>query len=795
MGHFQSQSRYVIHTSSLHRTARAFLAGWLLLAVPSLFGQAPLPKSMTEAERLVWEDYLDNYPASRGVMPPEQIPYTPAEWHEAQAVIMTWADYSSNLREIVRHAVKEVTVYIICSHPRAVDDYLAAGGVDLENVITIKAPFNSVWIRDYGPQSIYLPESNQLAFVDWVYNRPRPADDALPAVMAERLNLPLFQMTQSPYRLIAAGGNFMTDGRRKGFSSALIVEENDTLSEAQIAAMKYRYMGIDPYVKVPVLPYDLIDHIDMQMKLVDEETLLVGQFPEGVSDGPQIEANLAYILNHYQTPYGRPYRVFRIPMPPDENGAYPPGASYLTYTNSLILNGSVLVPVYDLPQDEEALGVYRQAMPGYKVVGINMMNVILANGAIHCLTREIAAADPIFIHHAPIRDRVDYSAAGFAVTAGISSASGISRAALYWKTGDDEQFTEVLLASDQGLFRAAIPSQPAGTVVNYYLKAVNHNGKAIGRPLVAPAGFYSFEVCAALGPSWQFDLDIANGHPSTLTLVQRADAAAGLDDGDLPVSAAPAGETQVWLETAAGTRLAQDCRPPAVSTAWMLQVDARDAANDCVISWDPLMLPPAALYVYEVDAEGEGIPAGSGFPMDEESSLTVAAGTRRYFRLISGVDTFDLNLNSGWNLISVPLTPVDDDPAVVLRNRQRGPVWNWQRGHFAATVAMRPQHGYWVYYPGAAPVSIQLAGFPRLEPRVEFARGWNLIGPGGPPVAGRGPTPLVTVPDHAAIGQIWQWSAGALKPVLQPKAGSGYGVYLSQPAEIFLGLVEMAESE
>ena len=108
---------------------------------------------------------------------------------------------------------------------------------------------------------------------------------------------------------------------------------------------------------------------------------------------------------------------------------------------------------------------------------------------------------------------------------------------------------------------------------------------------------------------------------------------------------------------------------------------------------------------------------------------------------------------------------------------------------------MRPQHGYWVYYPGAAPVNIQLAGFPRVEPRIEFARGWNLIGPGGPPVADRGPTPLVTVPAQAAIGQLWQWSAGALKPVLQPKAGFGYGVYLSQSAEIFLGLTEMAESE
>jgi len=35
--------------------------------------------------------------------------------------------------------------------------------------------------------------------------------------------------------------------------------------------------------------------LDMHMKLLDEETLLVGQYPGRVADGPQIEANLQYV--------------------------------------------------------------------------------------------------------------------------------------------------------------------------------------------------------------------------------------------------------------------------------------------------------------------------------------------------------------------------------------------------------------------------------------------------------------------------------------------------------------------
>ena len=39
----------------------------------------------------------------------------------------------------------------------------------------------------------------------------------------------------------------------------------------------------------------------MHMKLLDEETLLIGEYPEGTSDGPQIEANIQYVLSNFNT--------------------------------------------------------------------------------------------------------------------------------------------------------------------------------------------------------------------------------------------------------------------------------------------------------------------------------------------------------------------------------------------------------------------------------------------------------------------------------------------------------------
>jgi agmatine/peptidylarginine deiminase len=474
---------------------KKILAFALLLAVCShLFSQEPLPKGMTEAEKLIWKEYLENYPTDRGTAPPAETPRTPGEWDESQAVVITWTSYTSVLREIVRYAKETVKVYIVCSNASTVQSYLTSGGVSLTNIEFVVASYNSVWVRDYGPQSIYLKGTNQLAIVDWVYNRPRPADDEIPTAIATAMGLPIYQMTVNPNKLVATGGNLMFDGFGKAFSSKLILDENSSLTNAQVDTIAKKYWGVKPYVKMNTLPYDGIHHIDMHMKLLDEETLMVGQYPQGVADGPQIEANLTYVLNNFQTPYGRPYKVVRIPMPPSASGYYPnSGSDYYTYTNSVILNNTVLVPQYGLAQDQTALDIYASAMPGYNIVGINSSITISASGSIHCITHEIAANDPIFIAHPSIREAT-YSSTGFPIWAHISSASGITSASLQWKNSGQSTFNEVPMTFERDTFWAAIPKQLFNAEVQYYIKAENGNGKILNKPLVAPNGYYTFTV-------------------------------------------------------------------------------------------------------------------------------------------------------------------------------------------------------------------------------------------------------------------------------------------------------------
>ena len=87
---------------------------------------------------------------------------------------------------------------------------------------------------------------------------------------------------------------------------------------------------------------------------------------------------------------GQPYRVFELPNPPRyRNWGF--FAVWRSYTNALTVNGRVLVPVFGIPTDSEALAVYHEAMPDFDIIPIDCSASANGGGAVHCLTKEVAA--------------------------------------------------------------------------------------------------------------------------------------------------------------------------------------------------------------------------------------------------------------------------------------------------------------------------------------------------------------------------------------------------------------------
>ncbi|WP_397362882.1 agmatine deiminase family protein [Olleya sp. R77988] len=472
-----------------------------------------LPKGLTETEQSLVSQF--QFKSSVATAAPSGPVRAAAEWEEVEYLVVRWtSSYQNILRQIVAVGVTECKVIIVTQNQSSVSSYLTSNGIDLTNVSFLNAASNSIWIRDYAGNTIYNNDVGQIGLVDWIYNRPRPADDVVPTQHANMLSLPIYVTDSGTNDLVNTGGNYMSDGLGNAFASELILEENEVgnpynvtaKTETEIDNIMYNYMGIDNYIKMPTLPYDGIHHIDMHMKLLDEETLLVSKYPNGVADGPQIEANIQYVLNNFQSPFGTPYKVEWIDSPPSTGGSYPDtGGYYRTFSNSLILNKSILVPTYRPSVDGPALAKYQELMPGYNVVGIDVdnsgENLIASSGAIHCITHTIGVAEPLWIVHQPVT--YANSGANIAIDAMIKHVSGIASAKVFWREGGTTTFNETAMSLVSGDdWTANLPLIASSTNIDYYISAQAVSGKVLTRPLVAPMGYWTTEVNTLSTQQW-----------------------------------------------------------------------------------------------------------------------------------------------------------------------------------------------------------------------------------------------------------------------------------------------------
>jgi hypothetical protein len=183
-------------------------------------------------------------------------------------------------------------------------------------------------------------------------------------------------------------------------------------------------------------------------------------------------------------------------MPP-EGGQYPDTwGDYRTYTNSVFVNNTILVPTYEEEWDTTALRIYREALPGYKVVGIDCNEIITASGAIHCITKAVSSNDPLRIAHQPLDDQV-YSTNDYEVNALVQHVEGISNATLYWTTDTAAGYNAVAMSltnQSENTWTGFIPYQQLDAKVFYYVFGEANNGKQQVRPMPAPQGYWSFKI-------------------------------------------------------------------------------------------------------------------------------------------------------------------------------------------------------------------------------------------------------------------------------------------------------------
>jgi agmatine/peptidylarginine deiminase len=259
-------------------------------------------------------------------------------------------------------------------------------GVDMNRVTFVNAPTDDFFIRDYGPW--YIFEDKEPAIVDNLYYPEwRPKDDSIPFVFSDFWNIPIYETS-----LYYEGGNMMEDGRGHGVSDnrVLLANNND---EENLRTIMRNYLGIDPIHLVS--PNNHYPHVDCWGKFLAPDIILIAKTPEN----DPVYSDFEEVANHFATTnccWGYPYRVYRVDIPEDGWNSVAP------YTNSLILNKTVYLPIRDDSIfDQNAIAVYQGAMPGYDIVPVSGCDSHpwQPGDALHCRTRGVMDFNMLFVDH------------------------------------------------------------------------------------------------------------------------------------------------------------------------------------------------------------------------------------------------------------------------------------------------------------------------------------------------------------------------------------------------------------
>ncbi|HLO91405.1 MAG TPA: agmatine deiminase family protein [Lentimicrobium sp.] len=387
------------------------------------------------------------------------------------------------IREMAKDAVVTTLVADVAAQNTVINLYTQAR-VNLNNCEFMIIPTNSYWTRDYGPWYVTYG-NNQIGIIDFPYNRPRPQDDDAPKLMAQNLGIPWFGMPVSH-----TGGNYMTDGYGYASSTTIVYTENTSMTPAEINQHMQNYLGIDDYSVLEDPNNTYIDHIDCWGKYLAPDKVLIRSVPASHPQYDEIEATAAYYANKISM-YGTPYKVYRVFTPQNQ-----------PYTNSFILNDKVFVPIMNSQYDNDALQVYKDAMPGYKVFGIlgQPTTPWESTDALHCRAHEMADLQMLYLKHIPRTGNQpiqnSYNFVAYAHTFGGQQVIADSML-MYYRVNPNPvtPYTVIPLNNTMGDAWSATLTAPAeGSTVEYYIFAKDETGRREFQPFIGKADAFKFYI-------------------------------------------------------------------------------------------------------------------------------------------------------------------------------------------------------------------------------------------------------------------------------------------------------------
>ncbi|MCP4908440.1 MAG: agmatine deiminase family protein [bacterium] len=343
----------------------------------------------------------------------------PAEWEPHRATWLSWPHASETwpgglevveqafceiVRAIVAGEILEVLVNDVEMADRARRCLRGAGVEALDRVRFRGMSTDDAWIRDYGGVFVFERAAGggeRRVLLDFEFDAwggkypPWDRDAAVAEQMAQVLRMP-----REPADLVLEAGSIDGDGQGTILTteSCLLNPNRDrpgiTRSREGLEARLAEAFGARKvlWLRGGIVGDDTDGHVDDLTRFVAP-----GRVVTVVEPDPRDENHAALAVNRARLDTmvdasGRRLEVVELPMPAAIVG--PEGRLPASYANFYFANAALLVPIFGVDEDREALSILESTIRDRPIVPIPAHNLVLGLGAIHCLTQQEPALVP-----------------------------------------------------------------------------------------------------------------------------------------------------------------------------------------------------------------------------------------------------------------------------------------------------------------------------------------------------------------------------------------------------------------
>jgi agmatine/peptidylarginine deiminase len=333
-----------------------------------------------------------------------QTSYLPAEWAEQSVVQLAWPDEQTDwatvldevlpvYEQIAREILSREKLLVVCRDKNKLPPFLQEKS---DKLIIREMPINDTWARDHGAITIFENEKPVLLnfrFNGWGMKFAANHDNQITPNLYRSNTFASGAMLRDLSYFTLEGGAIESNGAGCILTTSeclLSKNRNENLSKAEIEFLLKKTLHAE---KILWLDHGFLEgddtdsHIDTLARFCSENTIayVTCNNPDDIHfDALQkMEAQLRQLTGQN----GQPFQLVPLPFPDaiyDEDGQRLPA----TYANFLILNKAVLLPVYEVSQDAEAIETMKQLFPGRETIPVNSRALIKQHGSVHCISMQ-----------------------------------------------------------------------------------------------------------------------------------------------------------------------------------------------------------------------------------------------------------------------------------------------------------------------------------------------------------------------------------------------------------------------